>query len=92
MIFVSGIDDLHGFAVQSSKHRHGQEAMEGLEGNLLHDKEGTGLEEEANHGHELDDEEREALEEERHQPHLPSPPPHGVGAAVRHTGIRILMQ
>ncbi|KAJ6401178.1 hypothetical protein OIU84_016566 [Salix udensis] len=52
-----------------------QEVMECFEGNLLYDKEGTGIKEEADHGHESDDEEREALEEVFKQPHVP-PPPH----------------
>ncbi|CAK7348170.1 unnamed protein product [Dovyalis caffra] len=52
-----------------------QEAMERFEGNLLYDKEGIGLKEEVDHGHESHDEEREALEEVFKQPHVPPPPP-----------------
>lgn len=52
-----------------------QEAMECFEGYLLYDKEGIGIKEEVDNGHESHDEEREALEEVLKQPHVP-PPPH----------------
>ena len=79
----------HGSAFSSDS----QEAMERVEGNILHDKEGIDIKEEIDHGHELDDEERKALEEIIKQPHVSSPPLQEHGTCwLWHTGIRILLQ
>jgi hypothetical protein len=48
---------------------YSQEAMECFEDQLLHDKEGTDIKEEDDHGHEFDDEERETAQKIIKQPH-----------------------
>lgn len=49
--------------------------MECAEDRILHDKEGSCIEEEVDDGHEFDDEQREAPEEVSQQSHPPPSPP-----------------